>query len=159
MDCSLPGRSVHGILQARILEWVIMSFSRGSSPPRDGTCVSCIGRWIFSPLSHLGSLLPWLPTSSRGSAPTPTLLAIPFLLYLMRFLVFLGPNDNRVRSTKPKVKVGGSFPKSSTSVTLTAPLSPCLWLTFLLFSNESIGQGGSHTLLTIWNCLPQPSGR
>ena len=35
MDCSLPGSSVHGILQARILEWVSMSSSRGSSRPRD----------------------------------------------------------------------------------------------------------------------------
>ena len=31
MDCSLPGSSVHGILQARILEWIVISFSRGSS--------------------------------------------------------------------------------------------------------------------------------
>ena len=37
MDCSLPGSSVHGILQARILEWVAISFSRGSSRPRDRT--------------------------------------------------------------------------------------------------------------------------
>ena len=35
MDCSLTGSSVHGILQARILEWVAMPFSRGSSQPRD----------------------------------------------------------------------------------------------------------------------------
>ena len=42
MDCSLPGSSVHGIFQTRILEWVAISFSRGSSPPRDWTCVSCI---------------------------------------------------------------------------------------------------------------------
>ena len=35
MDCSLPGSSVHGISQARILEWVAISSSRGSSPPRD----------------------------------------------------------------------------------------------------------------------------
>ena len=35
MDCSLPGSSVHGILQARILEWVAILFSKGSSPPRD----------------------------------------------------------------------------------------------------------------------------
>ena len=35
MDCSLPGSSVHGIFQARILEWVDISFSRASSPPRD----------------------------------------------------------------------------------------------------------------------------
>ena len=42
LDCSLPGSSVHGILQARILEWVAISFSRGSSGPRDGTWISCI---------------------------------------------------------------------------------------------------------------------
>ena len=47
MNCSLPGSSVHGILQARILEWVAISFSRGSSWPRDQTWVACIGRWIF----------------------------------------------------------------------------------------------------------------
>ena len=50
MDYSLPGSSVHGILQARILEWVAISFSRGSSGPRDWTQVSwvfCIGRWIL----------------------------------------------------------------------------------------------------------------
>ena len=37
MDCSLRGSSIHGIFQARILEWVAIFFSRGSSPPRDGT--------------------------------------------------------------------------------------------------------------------------
>ena len=42
MDCSLPGSSVCGILQARILEWVAISSSRGSSRPRDGNQVSCI---------------------------------------------------------------------------------------------------------------------
>ena len=42
MDCSLPGSSVHGISQARILEWVAISSSRGSSGPRDRTCVSCV---------------------------------------------------------------------------------------------------------------------
>ena len=42
MDCSLPGSSLHGILQARVLEWVAISFSRGSSWPRDRTWVSRI---------------------------------------------------------------------------------------------------------------------
>ena len=42
LDCSLPGSSVHGILQARILEWVAIPFSRGSSQPRDQTEVSHI---------------------------------------------------------------------------------------------------------------------
>ena len=41
MDCSPPGSSVHGILQARILEWVAIRFSRGSFPPRDRSWVSC----------------------------------------------------------------------------------------------------------------------
>ncbi|CAN0514516.1 unnamed protein product [Rangifer tarandus platyrhynchus] len=50
MDCSPPGSSVHGILQARILEWVAISSSRVSSPPRDRTpvtCDPCIGRQIL----------------------------------------------------------------------------------------------------------------
>ena len=42
VDCSLPGSSLHGILQARVLEWVAISFSRGSSQPRDWTQVSRI---------------------------------------------------------------------------------------------------------------------
>ena len=44
VDCSPPGSSVHGILQARILECVPISSSRGSSWPRDWTCVFCFGR-------------------------------------------------------------------------------------------------------------------
>ena len=48
MDCSLPGSSVHGIPQARILEWVVVPFCRGSSQPRDQTQVSCIAGGIFT---------------------------------------------------------------------------------------------------------------
>ena len=50
MGCSPPGSSVHGIFQARILEWVAILYSRGSSQPRDWTrvsCISCIGRQIL----------------------------------------------------------------------------------------------------------------
>ena len=57
-ECGLPGSSVHGILQARILEWVAMPSSRGSSLPRNWTCVSyvsCIGRRIRYHQRHLGS--------------------------------------------------------------------------------------------------------
>ena len=51
MDCSLPGSSVHGISQARVLEWVAISFSRGSPQPRDQTQVSritgrCFTLWV-----------------------------------------------------------------------------------------------------------------
>ena len=48
VDCSLPGSSVHGILQARILEWVATSFFRGSSWPRDQTQVSRIAGRHFN---------------------------------------------------------------------------------------------------------------
>ena len=50
MDCSPPDSTVHGIVQARILEWVAISSSRGSSWPRDQThisCIPCIGRQIL----------------------------------------------------------------------------------------------------------------
>ena len=50
MDCSPPGSSVHGIFQVRILEWVAISYFRGSSWPRDQTDVSCVsgtGRQIL----------------------------------------------------------------------------------------------------------------
>ena len=55
MDCSPPGSSVHGVFQARVLEWGAISFSRGSSWSRDWTqvsYVSCTGRWILYQLSH-----------------------------------------------------------------------------------------------------------
>ena len=47
-DCSPPGTSVHGIFQARILEWVAISYSRGTSQPRDWTCVSCVAGSFFT---------------------------------------------------------------------------------------------------------------
>ena len=58
MDRSPPGSSVHGIFQARILEWISMPPSRGSWWRRDLTCifyVSYIGRWVLHHSGHLGS--------------------------------------------------------------------------------------------------------
>ena len=55
MDFSPSGSSIHGISQARILDWVALSSSRGSSQLRDQTCISCIDGWILSPLSQQGS--------------------------------------------------------------------------------------------------------
>ena len=51
MNCSLPGSSVYGFLQANILEWVAISFSRGSSQPKNQThfsCISCIASGFFT---------------------------------------------------------------------------------------------------------------
>ena len=58
MDWGLPGSSVHGILQARILEWVAMPSSRASSQPKDQTrisYISCVGRQVLYHQHHLGS--------------------------------------------------------------------------------------------------------
>ena len=75
MDCSPSGFTVHGILQARILEWTAISFSRGSSQSRDWTCVSYIGRWIL-----------YLWTTKKAQyTPCSLLKHIP--VYLIRHLV------------------------------------------------------------------------
>ena len=82
VDYSLPGSPIHGILQARILEWVAVLFSRGSSQPRDRTQVSCITDWFFTNwatregLSMRGLKIPmgllWLPLHWFQGLPPPT---------------------------------------------------------------------------------------
>ena len=65
MDCSPPGSSVHRISQARILEWVTISFFRGSSQPRDWTHTSCVGRQI---------LYCWATREARSNEHCPVLM-------------------------------------------------------------------------------------
>ena len=57
MDCSPPGFSVHGILQARILELIAIPFSKGSSPPRESNLGLLHCRQSLYCLSHQGSIL------------------------------------------------------------------------------------------------------
>ena len=81
MDCSPPGSSVHGILQARILECVTISYSRGSSRPRDWTWVSLPCRQTLNHLNHQGSSLgeatrdykTWLSLNSRKFKRPPAI--------------------------------------------------------------------------------------
>ena len=71
---SLPGSSVHGISQSRILEWVAISFSRESSSPKDSTCVSCIAGGFFtieSPGTPSFQRL-YFKISSMGRSPRET---------------------------------------------------------------------------------------
>ena len=69
MDCSPRGSSVHGILQARILEWLSISSSRGPSPPWDQTRVSCIAdSLLFEPPGKL--LAPFLDKSPKSVTTT-----------------------------------------------------------------------------------------
>ena len=83
--CSLPGFSVHGILQARILEWVTISFSRASSRPRDRTQVSHIGGRRFNLWATREAL--WITYGAfiLGFLGPITLLCLalsPYLVYL-----------------------------------------------------------------------------
>ena len=67
MDCSLPVSSVHGILQARILEWLAITFFRGSSQPWDRTWVSCIaGRFFTFWATREATKIFWLHCTAYG---------------------------------------------------------------------------------------------
>ena len=75
IDCGLPGSSVHGILQARVLEWIDMPSSRGSSQPRDQThigYVSSIVGWFFT-------------TSTTWEAPTSLFNSVQLLSHVPLF--------------------------------------------------------------------------
>ena len=69
MDCSPPGSSVHGILQARIVEWIAISFSRGSSQPKDRTHIPCIAGEFFTIWAPGSFLLErcWVPVDTKAS--------------------------------------------------------------------------------------------
>ena len=85
MDCSPPGSSVHGIFQTSILEWISMSYSRGSSWLRGWTCISCIGRHI---------LFYWTTTATfrdpKPHLPANLLQESQKLLRWWRFVLLIG---------------------------------------------------------------------
>ena len=84
MDCSLPGSPVSGIIQARILEWVAMSFSRGSSWPRDRTQVSCTaGRWrpAGPSVCHRAERPAWLLPGGEQKWAEVLVRILAFILY------------------------------------------------------------------------------
>ena len=96
MDCSLPGFSVHGIFQARVLGWVVISFSRGSSQPRNQTWVSCIVDGCFYPLSHQGSPSSVLgPRLSTDEWNRPT-IALKRVVFQSRSQTFNNKPYNKV---------------------------------------------------------------
>ena len=86
MGCSLLGSSVHGIFQARILEWVAISPFRGSSQPRDWiwvSCISCIGSWSFITSSTYETLIHKilnLLSTKRGARASQMALVVKNML-------------------------------------------------------------------------------
>ena len=78
MDYNPPGSSVHGVPQARILEWIAISFSKGSFPSRDRTRVSCIVRQILYRLSEHAHY--YIHQSNTENVHVDHLLSIPCFL-------------------------------------------------------------------------------
>ena len=116
MDYRPPGSSVHGISQARILEWDAISFSRESSRPRDQTQVSCIvgGRFTLwatrkAQIRHIGSLngnLPGILFFLWTSNNTKRLLIL--CIFLCSFFFFCGNFDNHLGTLKEVTLKGHS---------------------------------------------------
>ena len=97
-DCSPPGFSVHGVSQARILEWLAIPFSRGSSQPRDQIRVSHTGRRF---LYHRATKELWPPglesiyTNSSPSPPSEVItLESALLPFMLRNIMMTAPLDS-----------------------------------------------------------------
>ena len=117
MNCSLSGFSIHGIFQARILKWVAVSFSRGSSQPRDWTLVSCIVGKLYY-LSHQGN----------------PLLAYWFLGALIQFRAL-----GSVPALPPSLGVG-SKNKEVYKLSLMVPRSQGAWGSLCLYLDSAYEQ-------------------
>ena len=111
IDCSLPGSSVHGLLQATVQEWVVISFSRGSSQPRDQTQVSCIAGGLFT-----------------TEPPGKPILCVPDLLPIPWFLLLssIRSSDSEPRDPSNLQKAGGFF------LSCSIPGAQSRWLILLL---------------------------
>ena len=108
MDYSLPGFSVHGILQARILEWVAMPFSRGSSWHRDRTMVFLLCRQMFTLWAYQG-----IPTQEANPvlcAPLEQEKALQQVQVVVAASLLLGPYEQHAQGySKMSVSKQGSY--------------------------------------------------
>ena len=120
MDCSPPGSSVHGNLQARIQEWFPISFSRGSSQPRDQTHILCIVSWI---LNHWATREATI--KNHNTCETSVLL-----LFFQSSLNNANPSASQVSSADLQAHTEKWLPR----VRVTRDQKPCCWanLLFLL---------------------------
>ena len=120
MDCSPPGSFVHGILQARILEWVAMASSRGSSRPRDRTqvsCTSCIARWS---LYHWAT---WEAPSVKWGHPNTSPWGVCLHGTEAGFMGHYGTEERGWQQDHERPEAPSPSPVMSSSKTLMGPYS------------------------------------
>ena len=107
MDCSLPGSPVHGISKARILEWVAISSSRGSSRARDRNCISCIAGRFFTTASLGKPIIPMaiaISYTCNFFPPFSSFINL-FIKYLLSILLDSGnSSENMMDQLKKKKK-------------------------------------------------------
>ena len=130
---SPPDSSVHGILQARILAWVAMSFSRGSSSPRDQTWVSCIAGRFFTAEPLKGS--PFFPTAIKCLIKSPQVGTHHFCSMSLLCLPLPDKAIKPFFSTLPKTVSDLSWHRSTTAkfwALLLHPLCHSFQAAFLL---------------------------
>ena len=142
MDCSPPGSSIHGILQAIILEWVAISFSRGSSRPRDWTWVSCIAGRCFNL---------W------ATREAPTCLRAQSFPRLLKMVVANVPSPQDSCSShwpSTELEVTTGFSRASLVAQMVKNLPP------MRETLERLGKcpGGGHGNPLQYSCLENPRG-
>ena len=116
MDCSLPGSSIHGIFQARILEWVAVPFSRVSSESRDQSQVSCIAGRFITIWASRESLqrYKYLLSGSSGKFCWPLFYTVEFMLSCLTLQV-LSWQFVPIQAICGSAQKSASFSKVSTS--------------------------------------------
>ena len=137
VDCSLPGSSVHGILQAEILEWVTISFSTGSSWPRDQTWVSCIAGRFFTIWAIREALTMWITTNWK-------LMGIPDHLTCLLRNLYAG-QEATVRTRHGIM----DWFKMGKGVTLGCILSLCLFNLYAGYIMQNVGLDESQAGIKI----------
>ena len=120
MDCRPPGSSIHGILQARVLEWVAIAYSRGSSWPKDWTHVSCIGRRVLYHCATWEAPHNWI---CKAQINYCLLKCSSYFLNLATMVLFDVVNDVHRHFCTPGIptlrKVGDSWSTEMTNPSLT----------------------------------------
>ena len=140
-DYSPPGSSVHGISQARILEWVVISSFRGSFWLRDHTlisCISCIGRQI---LNH------WAMWGALG--------VCTLLTYLWRWIFFSFNKTFCLQSLDKQGCVLKKFPKSLPMILTEAKLLGCTLYWLQDYTMDSVFPRWNWCLVTPWQAHQQ----